>query len=150
MQTVKIKKSKTKMIAHRGLSGIEPQNTSIAFAAAGNRSYFGIETDVHITKDGKYVIIHDDVTSNVSNTGLTVENTDFEVLRNIYLNDNDGSAGRKVVAIGKGRVDLRKLAQNRQCCAGLHDFRQVPVMSTTKCQVYLHCRRKQSGVYGTD
>ena len=53
MQTVKIKKSKTKMIAHRGLSGIEPQNTSIAFAAAGNRSYFGIETDVHITKDGK-------------------------------------------------------------------------------------------------
>ena len=92
MQTVKIKKSKTKMIAHRGLSGIEPQNTSIAFAAAGNRSYFGIETDVHITKDGKYVIIHDDVTSNVSNTGLTVENTDFEVLRNIYLNDNDGSA----------------------------------------------------------
>ena len=83
MQTVKIKKSKTKMIAHRGLSGIEPQNTSIAFAAAGNRSYFGIETDVHITKDGKYVIIHDDVTSNVSNTGLTVENTDFEVLRNI-------------------------------------------------------------------
>lgn len=36
MQTVKIKKSKTKMIAHRGLSGIEPQNTSIAFAAAGN------------------------------------------------------------------------------------------------------------------
>lgn len=34
MQTVKIKKSKTKMIAHRGLSGIEPQNTSIAFAAA--------------------------------------------------------------------------------------------------------------------
>ena len=94
MQTVKIKKSKTKMIAHRGLSGIEPQNTSIAFAAAGNRSYFGIETDVHITKDGKYVIIHDDVTSNVSKPGLTVENTDFEVLRNIYLNDNDGSAGR--------------------------------------------------------
>ena len=94
MDTLKLDKGSIKMIAHRGLSGIERENTAAAFVAAGNHSYFGIETDVHITKDGKYVIIHDDVTSNVSNTGLTVENTDFEVLRNIYLNDNDGSAGR--------------------------------------------------------
>ena len=57
--TIKISKKNVKMIAHRGLSGIECENTNEAFIAAGNRSYYGIETDVHVTKDGKYIIIHD-------------------------------------------------------------------------------------------
>ena len=45
----------TKMIAHRGLSGMETENTSAAFEAACECSYYGIETDVHVTKDGKYI-----------------------------------------------------------------------------------------------
>ena len=59
MNTIKIEKKNTKIIAHRGLSGIEPENTNAAFVAAGNRSYFGIETDVHKTLDGEIVISHD-------------------------------------------------------------------------------------------
>lgn len=53
------------MIAHRGVSGIECENTAAAFVTAGNRSYFGIETDVHRTADGQYIIIHDDDTKRV-------------------------------------------------------------------------------------
>ena len=34
----------TKMVAHRGLSGIETENTAAAFVAAGNRGYWGSET----------------------------------------------------------------------------------------------------------
>lgn len=45
-------KKNAKMVAHRGLSGIERENTLLAFVAAGNRSYWGIECDVHVTKDG--------------------------------------------------------------------------------------------------
>ena len=60
--TIRINASNVRMIAHRGLSGIELENTNSAFVAAGNRSYFGIETDVHITADGQFVIIHDDNT----------------------------------------------------------------------------------------
>ena len=67
MDTVKISHGNTKMIAHRGLSGIEQENTNAAFVAAGNRSYYGIETDVHRTADGQYVIIHDDTTARVTN-----------------------------------------------------------------------------------
>lgn len=40
------------MIAHRGVSGLERENTCAAFVAAGNRSYYGIETDIHRTADG--------------------------------------------------------------------------------------------------
>ena len=46
-----------KMIAHRGVSAMETENSNAAFVAAGNRTYWGIETDVHRTKDGKFIII---------------------------------------------------------------------------------------------
>ena len=65
MDSIKLDTRTAKMIAHRGLSGIEKENTNAAFIAAGNRSYFGIETDVHKTVDGKFVIIHDDTTGRV-------------------------------------------------------------------------------------
>lgn len=58
--TEKVNLANVQMIAHRGVSGLERENTNAAFIAAGNRSYYGIETDVHRTKDGHYVIFHDD------------------------------------------------------------------------------------------
>ena len=77
MDTLKLDKGSIKMIAHRGLSGIERENTAAAFVAAGNHSYFGIETDVHRTADGKYIIIHDDVTGRVAVDNYPVEQTDL-------------------------------------------------------------------------
>lgn len=90
MDTVKINKNNTAMIAHRGLSGIECENTAAAFVAAGNRSYFGIETDVHKTADGKYIIIHDDTTGRVSAENLSVENSNYDALRKLRLFSQDG------------------------------------------------------------
>jgi glycerophosphoryl diester phosphodiesterase len=50
-----------KYIAHRGLSSQAPENTIPAFElAAAEQRYFGIETDVQTTKDGQFVIFHDD------------------------------------------------------------------------------------------
>lgn len=94
MNTVKIEKHNTKMIAHRGLSGIETENTASAFVASANRSYFGIETDVHVTNDGKFIIIHDDDTKRVSDSDFAVEKTDFDMLRHIRLHNSNGTANR--------------------------------------------------------
>lgn len=97
MNTIKINKQgrNVKMIAHRGLSGLEQENTCAAFVAAGNReTYFGIETDVHVTADGQYVIIHDDNTLRVSGEDRVVENTTMETLRTIRLTDTDGKERR--------------------------------------------------------
>ena len=58
--TIKIEKGEALMIAHRGLSGLEAENTDSAFIAAGERSYYGIEADVRRTADGKFVICHDE------------------------------------------------------------------------------------------
>ena len=55
MDTIKINRRNAEMIAHRGLSGLETENSIPAFIAAANRSYYGVETDVHVTKDGRFV-----------------------------------------------------------------------------------------------
>ena len=98
MDSIKINSLNTKMVGHRGLSGIELENTNAAFIAAGNRSYYGIETDVHKTADGKFVVIHDDDTNRVCDVHLSVEGTDFETLRNLQLTARDGV---------KDRIDMK-------------------------------------------
>lgn len=79
-----------KMIAHRGVSGLERENTHAAFVAAGNRSYYGIETDVHVTGDGKFIVIHDDSPLRVTGTKGIVEQMSFHQLRQLTLTDLDG------------------------------------------------------------
>ncbi|MBQ6845627.1 MAG: hypothetical protein IJO61_00720 [Oscillospiraceae bacterium] len=101
MNTTKINSNGVKIIAHRGLSGIERENTCPAFVAAGNRSYFGIETDVHVTKDGKFVIIHDDTTDRVTlgKENVNVEKNDYSKVEGIILPDLDKTTDRKDIRI---------------------------------------------------
>jgi len=94
MNTCKLGSDKPRMVAHRGVSGLERENTCAAFVAAGNRSYFGIETDVHCTADGKYAVIHDDTTLRVSGVDLKVEETDLATLQQLTLKPMDGEADR--------------------------------------------------------
>lgn len=99
MNTKKLNnKNGTLMIAHRGCSGLELENTNVAFVAAGNRSYFGIETDIHVTADGNFIVIHDDNTKRVAIDSLVVEESTYDTLRGLLLVQKDGK---------KGRTDLR-------------------------------------------
>ena len=90
-KTIVFDKKDTQVIAHRGLSGIELENTVPSFHLAGKLSYYGIETDVHKSADGKYVVIHDDTTARVSLADFAVERTSSEVLRQVKLNSPYGS-----------------------------------------------------------
>ena len=46
MNTIPFHRGNAKVVAHRGASGLETENTCAAFIAAGNRSYWGVETDL--------------------------------------------------------------------------------------------------------
>ena len=61
----------TLMVAHRGVSKLETENTAAAFIAAGNRTYFGVETDIWRTSDGKYICNHDGKSGRICETDLT-------------------------------------------------------------------------------
>lgn len=84
--TVKIKnKQDTLFIAHRGLSGLELENTNSAFIAAANRGYFGIESDVRVSADGRFVMFHDDTTDRLCGKNLGIEKTDYKALKSLNL-----------------------------------------------------------------
>ncbi|WP_069999662.1 glycerophosphodiester phosphodiesterase [Cellulosilyticum sp. I15G10I2] len=70
-------------VAHRGFSGKYPENTNIAFVKALTEGYCdGIEVDVHMTKDGKLVIIHDSrLERTTTGTGFIKDYTLEEVLQ---------------------------------------------------------------------
>ena len=91
MDTIKIKKRNVKMIAHRGVSGLETENTCAAFISACNRSYWGIETDLYRTSDGRFVVFHDKTTMRLAGSDYNIEQTGYEKLKNLVLKDIDGS-----------------------------------------------------------
>ncbi len=66
----------TKNYAHRGFSGAYPENTMLAFRKAVEAGCDGIENDVHLTKDGELVIIHDERVDRTTNgTGFVADYT---------------------------------------------------------------------------
>ncbi|RFC76776.1 glycerophosphodiester phosphodiesterase family protein [Streptomyces sp. AcE210] len=46
-------------IGHRGVMGVEPENTLRSFVAAQNAGLDLIELDLHLSKDGALVVMHD-------------------------------------------------------------------------------------------
>lgn len=83
-------KENTKFIAHRGFSSVETENTNAAFVAAGNRGYWGIETDVRRTADGYFVLMHDNTTRRVAEENLNIEQSTWAKLQSLTLKDKSG------------------------------------------------------------
>ncbi len=112
MDTIKINKGKTQMVAHRGVSGIETENTAASFLAAANRSYYGIETDVRQTADGKFVCIHDNQTGRVSTVDLNVNDSTYAELLTAKYNDNSHGAGQRADLVMPLMQDYISICKN--------------------------------------
>ena len=82
---------KFKLEAHRGYSDKYPENTLLAFEEAGKRSeYSGIETDVHRTSDGVFILMHDSTIDRTTNgTGKPSAYT-YEQLQEFYIDGGNG------------------------------------------------------------
>ncbi|MEI5100786.1 glycerophosphodiester phosphodiesterase family protein [Streptomyces sp. PmtG] len=63
-------------IGHRGVMGIEPENTLRSFVAAQAAGLDVIELDLHLSKDGALVVMHDaDVDRTTDGSGAIAEQT---------------------------------------------------------------------------
>lgn len=69
-------------IAHRGFSGEYPENTMRAFIEGVKAGCDGIETDVHLTKDGILVICHDETIDRTTNGNGYINNYTYDELSN--------------------------------------------------------------------
>ena len=93
-QTVVFHNHGAKLIAHRGMCGLRLENTLPAFRIASEHNCYGIETDVHRTRDGKFIIFHDNDTLRLTGVKKIVEDTDYDNLRSLKLSDPAHEEGR--------------------------------------------------------
>jgi glycerophosphoryl diester phosphodiesterase len=100
------------VVAHRGFSGAAPENTLAAFGKAIEIGSDMIELDVHFSKDGKIVVIHDETLERTTNGRGKVADHTLTDLKKLDAGSSFGGqfAGERiptleeVLALAKGRV----------------------------------------------
>lgn len=71
------------VIAHRGGAALAPENTMVAFAKAQSIGVDVIEYDIHMTKDGELVVIHDETVDRTTNGEGRVDELTLQELRQL-------------------------------------------------------------------
>ncbi len=79
------------IIAHRGASGYEPENTLLSFKKAMELKADMIELDVYASKTGELVVIHDNTVDRTTNGKGNVWDLSFKELRSL-----DAGKGEKI------------------------------------------------------
>lgn len=82
--------SAPKLIAHRGLSSLYPQNTLPAFHGAAKYGFEAYELDIHTTKDGEWVVIHNDTVDDMTNSEGKVADYTLEELKSMTIDNGNG------------------------------------------------------------
>ncbi len=71
------------VIAHRGASGYAPENTLAAFQRAVELGAGFIETDLHLTRDARFVALHDDTLDRTTSGHGAVQDFSLAELREL-------------------------------------------------------------------
>jgi len=116
--------------AHRGLHKPDksiPENSLPAFEAAARLGY-GVELDVHITKDGRLAVFHDDELSRACGVKGRISGMSWEQLRHLRLFGTEHqipllsevleTIGGRVPAI----VELKRGGNNRELCEKTYEL----------------------------
>ena len=74
-----------RLYAHRGGMGEADQNTLTAFNAAYKAGYRGFETDIRLTMDGEFVILHDSALEELANGKGNVETTKAKNIKSLKV-----------------------------------------------------------------
>jgi glycerophosphoryl diester phosphodiesterase len=72
-------------IGHRGVKGHEPENTIISFQKAIDLNVDGIELDVHLSSDGKIMVIHDETIDRTTDKKGLVRNSNSSDLKELGI-----------------------------------------------------------------
>ncbi|GGP12234.1 glycerophosphodiester phosphodiesterase [Oceanobacillus neutriphilus] len=75
----------TKVYGHRGMMGGYPENTLLSFEKALEAGADGLEIDVHLTKDGEFIVMHDATLNRTTNGIGPVSEYTFSEIRELQL-----------------------------------------------------------------
>lgn len=77
-----------KVWGHRGASAYAPENTMEAFIKAVEQKADGIETDVHMTKDGVLVLMHDEKLDRTTDHQGFIQDYTYAQLQHVNANNH--------------------------------------------------------------
>ena len=86
---------RVKIWSHRGATEYAPENTLEAFEMAVKLGADGVELDIHLTKDGEIVVIHDERLERTSNGKGFVKDYTLEQLRELDFSRGTAFSGEK-------------------------------------------------------
>lgn len=81
--------SGVRLIAHRGLSSLAPENTLSAFKLACDAGVWGVECDVFQSGDGEFIITHDKNLERMCGVNLDVTNISIEDIKKYRINSGN-------------------------------------------------------------
>ncbi len=86
------------LTAHRGESFLAPENTMVALKMGWDWGAISTEIDVHMSKDGKIMVMHDGHTGRTAGEDLVIKDTESSVLRKLDVGRWKGEqfAGEKI------------------------------------------------------
>ena len=101
-----------KYIAHRGFSSVYPENTIPAIEGAINEGYYGVEFDIHTTKDGVWILNHNsDIDKMTDGTGEIADMT-FEELQQFNVDHGNGIENYKNLKLPKFEEALEIISKS--------------------------------------
>lgn len=118
-------KSAPMMVAHRGLSSLYPENSLPAFEGAAEYGFDGYELDIHTTKDGEWVVIHDDTVDKMTDGTGDVDSFTFEELRKLSLDSGNGIENHE-------NLQIPTLEESLEIC---NSSDIIPFIEIKKCDV---------------
>ncbi|OLS13359.1 MAG: glycerophosphodiester phosphodiesterase [Promethearchaeota archaeon CR_4] len=131
---------KVTIIAHRGWSAKYPENTLLAFREAIALGAEAIEFDVHPSRDGELVVIHDADVSRTTNGKGNVSTLPFNALRALDAGQGERIPTlREVLELGRGKVffhlEMKASGIEEKVLALVDD---VGVMDATYFSSFIH------------
>jgi len=120
----------SKVFAHRGWSGKYPENTMLAFQKAVELGVDGIELDVHLSKDGELVIIHDETVDRTCNGKGFVKDMTVAELKALDASAGFmGVYGKTEIPMLREYMELVKdlpLVTNIELKTNIYDYEGLP------------------------
>ncbi len=92
----KLSKYPVQIVAHRGFSGLYPENTLLSFQKAKELGVDFVELDIRQTKDGELVVLHDERIDRTTDGKGSVREMTFKEIRRYDAGKGKGFPGEKI------------------------------------------------------
>lgn len=139
------------IIAHRGASAYEPENTMPSFELAEDLDSDYIELDIHLTKDRELIVIHDDDVKRTTEATGKIKDHTLAELKELTANQEKGE---KVAVSGRDEEAyeiptlqevIEEMKDDMRFVIELKDTEQYPGVEEELVSVM-----KENGLTGTD